>query len=70
MCHRTKQINFMTFPAPNPAKRPTTENVDYFQFDFDMLDLHACWRKATHTGKHKNYYTAVQGKRYLVVLID
>jgi hypothetical protein len=53
----------MPFPLPNPEKRPTTENVDYFQYDFDLLDLHTCHRNALRMARNKNYNVAMQGKR-------
>ena len=51
------------FPSSEKSKRPTTEQVDYFSFDFDLLDLHSCWKKSKETGKSKSWKTQMLGKR-------
>jgi hypothetical protein len=53
----------MTFPTVEASARPNTECVDYFNFKFDQLDLHTCWRKATEEAKSKTWSQSLQAKR-------
>lgn len=54
------------FPAPDPQKKPTTELVDYFSYDFDTLDMHTTWAKARRDSTHNP--KCVPARRYIVIL--
>lgn len=56
----------ITFPVSAKHARPSTQQVDYFNFDFDDLDLHACWRRSKDIVKRpgpKSSQFHIQAKR-------
>ena len=67
----TKSVSMtVSFPVSAKKNRPVTQQVDYFSFHFDEIDLHATWRKACHTAKKaKNWNIHIQGKRRGILFI-
>ncbi|KAI8902626.1 hypothetical protein BC833DRAFT_572719 [Globomyces pollinis-pini] len=53
----------MTFPTVDSRRRPGTEQIDYFHYPLDPMDLHSCWKKATVDSKSKTKEMAMHGKR-------